>query len=116
MFYDKYAELCAYHNIKPTTAATRMGLSDSTPVRWKRDKAFPKLEILEKVAQFFNVPITYFFPDDAVNSQAYPEARSEYELLLQRPELREIFEMLKGCDVTELQRIRETIALCLNRK
>lgn len=116
MFYDKYVELCEYHNIKPAAAAVRIGLSNSTHIRWKQDGASPNLDVLEKVSRFFRVPITFFFDSDVANLQNYREADSVKLFLANRPELCHIFEQIKECNAEELTKISEVISLILNKK
>lgn len=40
MFYDRFKLLCQRKNISCTKAATEMGLSNSTPTKWKKQRQF----------------------------------------------------------------------------
>lgn len=62
MFYDKYMALCNAKNIKPTVAAIRMGLSNATPTAWANGSP-PRPKTIAKIAEFFNVPLEFFYDD-----------------------------------------------------
>lgn len=59
-FYDKYVELCAAANIYPSVAAEEMGFHKSTVSSWKRRGNTPSALTVQTVAQYFNVPKSYF--------------------------------------------------------
>ena len=55
MFYDIYKELCKRRGITPSKAALDMGINKGTVTYWKQRGASPSPEVLQKVAQYFNV-------------------------------------------------------------
>lgn len=57
MFFDKYKELCDKNQVSCSKAAADMGLSNSTPTRWKKTGSTPDTTTLQKVSEYFNVPI-----------------------------------------------------------
>lgn len=59
-FYDKYVELCAAANIYPSVAAEEMGFHKSTVSSWKRRGNTPSSLTVQTVAQYFNVPKSFF--------------------------------------------------------
>lgn len=59
MFYDVFLKLCKEKNISPTRAALEIGLSKSTPTTWKKRNLTPRGEILNKIADYFGVPVDY---------------------------------------------------------
>lgn len=60
-FYEVFKKLCDERGISCKKAAMDMGLSNSTPSKWKKTGCIPKAETLEKVAKYFNVPIESLF-------------------------------------------------------
>ena len=54
MFYDNYLRLCELHNEKPTTVAKKVGCTSSNVALWKKGST-PRMEVLEKIANYFNV-------------------------------------------------------------
>ena len=64
MFYDQLNKLCKENNTTPTAFVTeRLGLSSSKITAWKSG-SIPKYGILKKIADFFNVPISFLFAED----------------------------------------------------
>lgn len=58
MFWEIYTELCESKNLKPTTVAQNIGLSNAIPTKWKNG-ALPKGEVLLKLAEFFDCSVDY---------------------------------------------------------
>lgn len=65
MFYDKFVELCERKGIKPTPAALAMGLSKSTPTKWKNTGATPDVKTLAVIAEYFGVPVSSLVEADS---------------------------------------------------
>ena len=63
MYYDKFDLLCKSINIKPGTVARMTGISTATITAWKQDKYTPKQGKLQKIADYFQVPLEYFIQD-----------------------------------------------------
>ena len=59
MFYDRFKLLCQRKNISCTKAATEMGLSNSTPTKWKKTAAIPDSSTISRIADYFEVPVEY---------------------------------------------------------
>ncbi len=59
MFYDRFKLLCQRKNISCTKAATEMGLSNSTPTKWKKTAAIPDSSTISRIAYYFEVPVEY---------------------------------------------------------
>lgn len=57
MFYDRFKELCAQKKISVSRAATDIGLSNSTPTKWKKTGAMPDSTTLSRISNYFNVPL-----------------------------------------------------------
>ena len=64
MFYDIYCNLCKRKGVTPTRAAIEMGLSKSTPTAWKKQGITPQAAQLQKIANYFDVPIDYLMRPD----------------------------------------------------
>lgn len=58
MFYDIYISLCKRDGKKPSPVAVELGLRTSNVAQWKKGST-PRPEVLKKVANYFNVPISY---------------------------------------------------------
>ena len=66
MFYDVYCELCKDHGLTPSGAAKEIGLSTGTVSTWKNRGTTPASELLNKIAEFFNVSTDYLLEKEDV--------------------------------------------------
>lgn len=79
-FYNNLLELCEKNHVKPSVVAEAIGLTKSSATYWKRG-SIPKLETIKKIADYFRVPISYFFdiPDDEIEfSETVLSKMAEY--------------------------------------
>ena len=67
-FYEKLEILCRNRGITVTALANELGYSSSAGTTWKKSKGLPRNSTIKKVADYFDVPITYFSDDNSVNS------------------------------------------------
>ena len=74
--YEKFAQLLAVHGITANTVAKAVHVNASTFTDWKQGKSQPKLEKLQKIADYFNVPVSYFYDGDTSLSIAERQAQS----------------------------------------
>ena len=63
MFYDRFKALCETKNVSVSRAATDIGLSNSTPTKWKKTGATPDGTTLSKIAHYFGVSINLLIGD-----------------------------------------------------
>lgn len=59
MFYDKFKLLCDKKGVSCNKAVTDMGLSNSTPTKWKKTGATPDSKTLSLISDYFSVSISY---------------------------------------------------------
>lgn len=74
--YEKFAQLLSVHGITANTVAKAAHVNASTFTDWKQGKSQPKLEKLQKIADYFNVPVSYFYDGDTSLSIAERQAQS----------------------------------------
>lgn len=74
--YEKFAQLLAVRGITANTVAKAAHVNASTFTDWKQGKSQPKLEKLQKIADYFNVPVSYFYDGDTSLSIAERQAQS----------------------------------------
>lgn len=59
MFYDVYKELCTIHGEKPYKLPLKLGAkSNSMVAQWAKG-SLPRPEMLQKIAEYFDVPVSY---------------------------------------------------------
>ena len=77
MFYDRFRQICFERDIAPSKVSVDIGLSRSAVTFWKNGSA-PRPEILQRIADYFDVPVDYFFQDrpDIKKEPVTPEVTS----------------------------------------
>ena len=99
MFYDQLIRICKERNVKPTPLIKSLGLSSGNLKRWQ-EGATVNSDILMKFADYFDVPVDYFFEeydkksievDDSANESTMTKV---YNVLKSNPD--HIASMLKG--------------------
>ena len=63
--YKKFEELLAANGLSAYKVAKATGVSQATLSQWKSGLYTPKADKLQKIADYFEVPISYFYEDVA---------------------------------------------------
>lgn len=58
--YEIFESLCATKGVTPYKVGKATGISSSTLSDWKNGGSKPKIDKLEKIADYFDVPVTIF--------------------------------------------------------
>lgn len=69
MFYDILKHLCALNNTNVTTLCNQIGINSGNTGAWKKGK-LPGAEILQKIADYFNVSVDYLLEREDIKSPA----------------------------------------------
>lgn len=85
MGYDIFERLCKERGVKPGRVAKETGVATATLSSWKQGKYQPKSDKLQKLADFFDVPVSYFIGD---YSDIIDEARETYKRLKENEEMK----------------------------
>lgn len=72
MFYEQLIKLCNYNGIKPTRLAKNLRFSPSNIKRWEEGVAVNS-DTVYKLAEYFHVPIGYFFEENNSTVERLPE-------------------------------------------
>ena len=59
MFYERYCELCQERGKSPSGVAVELGISKSAVSTWKNLGRVPKMETLQRLADYFGVTVDY---------------------------------------------------------
>jgi transcriptional regulator with XRE-family HTH domain len=70
-FYDKFINLCAQKEVSPSFVAVEIGLSRTSAHGWKRG-AVPQDSTIQKIANYFDVPFSYFAEEKAQTETPAP--------------------------------------------
>lgn len=60
-FYEKLNSLCVKNGTSVTAVAVALGYSSSASTTWKNSKGMPRSSTVKKVADYFSVPVDYFY-------------------------------------------------------
>lgn len=61
--YEKFAELLVQNNKTAYAVAKETGIAQSVISDWKRGRSKPKVDKLQKLADYFGVSIEYFLKE-----------------------------------------------------
>lgn len=63
--YEKFEELCKKKGVTPYRVSKETGISTATLTSWKQGKYNPKKDKLQIIADYFHVPLSYFYNETA---------------------------------------------------
>jgi transcriptional regulator with XRE-family HTH domain len=61
--YEKFKKLCDEKGVTPYVVSKHTGIAQATLTEWKQGKYTPKIDKIMKIAQFFNVDVSYFYKE-----------------------------------------------------
>lgn len=64
MFYDVYEKLCRQNGESPRSVCLKLGFSQASAPYWKKSGKYPRLDGLEKIADYFGVSVGYLLEKD----------------------------------------------------
>lgn len=79
--YSHFEELLNEKGLTSYRLAKDLGFSTVLFTHWKNGRSAPKMEKLNKIAEYLNVPVSYFF-DGKVDNTTYEEKKGEAKSLL----------------------------------
>lgn len=62
--YDVFEKLCSEKNTTPYQVSMKSGVATSTLSMWKQGKYTPKIDKIQKIAEFFNVSVSDFLESE----------------------------------------------------
>ena len=101
-FYSKYAKLCTEKGLAPSRVASDLSISKNAVSNWKRGGR-PTPENLLKIAEYFNVPVSYFDEGSRVEPfkpdfQLYAEDKSINQTLYETAQVRVLIDTFMKLD------------------
>ena len=114
---DRVKQLCISKNISQSKLETEIGISRGASYKWKSSS--PSMEILKKLADYFNVSVEYLITgEEKEDGETYylnEETKEIAHAIFENQELFALFEIAKSSNSEDLQLAR-TILLALKRK
>ena len=108
MLYEKFEKLIKERGIKTAEVAEGTGIKKPTFTAWKNGKYTPKADKIQKIADYLNVPISYFYeePEEYYNNE---ETAKLAEEMAMKPGLRVLFDASRDLSEESLKMFAEMI-------
>lgn len=105
--YEKFLKLLELHNVKPADVARATGIYTSTFSDWKSGRSKPKMEKLQKIADYFGVPVSYFTDEEQPTNAGNKKTPKELKRLLESEEVTLNGRLLSETDKEKMLKIIE---------
>lgn len=112
LFSSRLSNLMAERNINQREIAQIVGVSESTVGKWLLLKAIPRMGVIQKLADYFNVGKSYFLEDIPDQTQGYytdPEVAELAEELRTNPKYRLLFDASKDLSKEDIDFVVDMI-------
>lgn len=111
IFSVRLANLLSENNMSQTELASMLGVSESTVGKWLLRKAFPRMNILEKLSVIFNRPKAYFYDEEEQRSTYYlnPETAQLAQELHDNPDLRILMDASKKLSPEDIKFVMDLV-------
>lgn len=113
MFYDMYSDLCRKIGKSPTGVALELNISRGTVSAWKNKGTTPQRDILQKIADYFDVTVDYLLGNEtSYETKKSPDIAPEddevarmVEELKNNPGMRILFSKTKNASKEDLEKV-----------
>lgn len=76
--YKKFQQLLEAADTTPYQVGKATGISASTFSEWKKGTYTPKPDKIQKIADYFEVPVSYFYDDEEQKQTYYKNLATNY--------------------------------------
>ncbi len=103
--YKKFEQLLEERGVTPYRVHKETGISTATLSDWKNGKSQPKKDKIEKICEYFNVPLSYFYGEEESESKYYlnNETAEMAQKLFENKELRVLFDAAQDASPEDLK-------------
>lgn len=111
--YKKFEELLEEKGITPYRVHKETGISTATLSDWKNGKSEPKKDKIEKICEYFNVPLSYFYGDEKEGGEKYylnDETAAMAQKIFENKELRVLFDAAQDASPEDLKTTYDMLA------
>ena len=112
--YEIFAKLLSDNNVTAYQVGKATGISTSTLSEWKNGKYTPKSDKLQKIADYFNVPVEYLLTGEKKSPDTMSEDEEIMEYLNElknNPGMRILFSKAKGATKEDLEKVVKMIEI-----
>ena len=107
--YEKFERLLKDRGVKTSDVAEATGISKPTFTAWKNGKYTPKSDKIQKIADYFGVPVGYFYEDADPDYYFNEETQKLADELATKPGLRVLFDASRDLSEDSLKMFAEMI-------
>ncbi len=110
LFSIRLTKIMDEHGLNQNELANILGVSESTVGKWVLKKALPRMGIIQKLADYFNVGKSYFL-EESFNNGYYtdPETAELAEKLRTDPDMKILFSAAKDLTPEEMQQAADYV-------
>jgi len=116
--YEKFEKLLKINNVTPYRVHKDTGISSATLSDWKNGKSEPKKDKIEKICNYFNVPLSYFYNEEKEDELKYylnDETAEIAQEIFENKDLKMLFDASRDASPEDLKTVRDMM-LALKRK
>lgn len=77
MFYDTFIKLCESKGVTPATVARAIGVNPQTISMWKTQGSTPNANTIQKLSDYFGVPISFLLGDKTTPRKPQIQVQTE---------------------------------------
>lgn len=104
--YEKFEQLLKKNNVTPYRVHKETGISTATLSDWKNGKSNPKKDKIEKICEYFNVPLSYFYGEESEGNDKYylnDETAEIAQEIFENKDLKMLFDVTKNVSPQRLK-------------
>lgn len=112
LFSQRLSLIMQQRDINQVELSKILGVSESTVGKWLLKKAMPRMGVIQKLANYFNVGKSYFLETDGTEKQSYylnPETAELAQMLHDNPQYKVIFDATRDLDPESVKKIIDFI-------
>ncbi len=117
--YEIFEELCEQKGVTPYRVCKETGITTATVSNWKAGRYTPKSDKMQKLADYFGVPLDYLMygkeSEESTNYYLNDETASIAQDIFENRELRILFDAARDAEPEDLAAVH-TMLLALKRK
>ena len=113
--YEIFERLLQLKGVTAYKVSKETGISQQTFSKWKNKVSTPKIDKLQKIADYFGVSIDYLMGNDTTTTNEDIELQNYLEELRTRPEMKMLFSITKNATKEDVEKAVKIIEALLSK-
>jgi len=112
--YEIFEQLLTENGVTAYQVSKATGVAQSSLSDWKKGKSKPKIDKMQKIADYFNVPVEYLLTGEKKSPDIMSEDEEMMEYLNElknNPGMRILFSKAKGATKEDLEKVVKMIEI-----